>query len=91
MSNIRCRIFDIPISYIKKYTTSYTITCIRHTISYTTSYKMYDIVCFWGGSCHFIYDVVYDIVYDVVCQIYDIVCQKYNIVYQIYDIVYDIV
>ena len=71
MSNIRCRIFDTPISYIKKYTTSYTITCIRHTISYTTSYKMYDIVCFWGGSCHFYirrrirrrikkYDVVYD-------------------------------
>jgi hypothetical protein len=53
MSNIRCRIFDTPISYIKKYTTSYTITCIRHTISYTTSYKIYDIVCFWGGSCHF--------------------------------------
>jgi hypothetical protein len=53
MSNIRCRIFDTPISYIKKYTTSYTITCIRHTISYTTSYKMYDIVCFFAGSCHF--------------------------------------
>jgi hypothetical protein len=54
------------ISYVKN-TISYTI----HTISYTISYKMYDIVCFWGGSCHFYirrrirrrikkYDVVYD-------------------------------